>query len=165
MMIKKIVREESFVRFTLVRQGDAEAEVEITEKHKEAPLASFDETLSQLSDVLSDVMELPMGEWCDPVQVYGVAISTTDGGTRSVQLLFRRAFLPTEKVHPMKSPFFRIDHPKDGEAGERECTESSAVQVAQFLNEAERYINGDRQQTLLPVKDSVEPIEGEDLEL
>lgn len=120
----------------------------------EAPLPELDAALAALKPVVCEVMGLQK-EYAIDMTVYRFQVSTTKHGTRAVQLRFKKAIETIGGgLHPMATPFFKIDAPADGESGKMEVKPKSAELVKTAIREAERYSNGERSQTLLNFDDA-----------
>jgi hypothetical protein len=146
---------------TLTTQGVEKLDV----TSHEAPLKSFDKAMQALKDVVANILETGQ-EWKKGVVITSVSISHTKAGTRSVSISFQKEISATEGDHPMDTPMFQIDDAEEGEDGQRrQCSKKHAEQVAEFLDEAESYVKGKRQQQLLPLDDGksegAEPTEGD----
>lgn len=135
------------VKFKIETQGHKALEEREVTAH-EAPLASFDEALEGLRTVARSIVELKDSKL---ITVYRMDISYTKHGTKSAQLYFVRVLQATEAKHPLKTPVFQFEDPAEGEQGKRQCTKAEAKAIELMLTEAERYINGERQQMLLPI--------------
>jgi hypothetical protein len=115
----------------------------------EAPLPELDEALAALKTVVCEVMGFQK-DYAVDMTIYRFQVSYTKNGTRAVQLRFKKAIETIGGgLHPMATPFFKIDEPGDGESGKMEVKPKSAELVKTAIREAERYSNGERSQTLL----------------
>ncbi len=113
----------------------------------DAPLESFDKALQALAPVVAKVMNCDP-DWTDKVEVISLAVTHTENGTRSAVVNFTKQLLAGTTVHPMKTPSFRIDD--DKKTGEkREVTPGHAERVVDMIKEAQKYVGGDRSQTVL----------------
>jgi hypothetical protein len=154
MKLLKVIRNESFVRFVrevTVTKGTEEKQ-DITAH--EAPLPAFDKALQALSDVAVNILELGQ-EYKKGVAVVSVSVSHTKAGTRSVSIAFVKTIDATGTEHKLDTPVFQIDDAGKGEEGgqRRQCSKKHAEMVAAFLDEAVKYANGKRAQTMLPLDD------------
>lgn len=125
---------------------------------KEEPLATLTKAWAQLPAIFCEIMELTETDakgktlypYATGLVITKMAIRRTKQGTRSVilhatkQLECRRDFL-----HVIVSPCVQIDPSSDGESGGVEIDKKLADKVAKAIHEAERYMTGDRSQTLL----------------
>jgi hypothetical protein len=125
---------------------------------KEAPLDSLTNAWAHLPSVFCEIMELTETDakgktkypYATGLTITKMSIRRTKQGTRSVifhatkQLECRRDFL-----HVITSPCVQIDKAADGESGAIEIDKKWADKVATAIHEAERYMGGDRSQTML----------------
>lgn len=121
---------------------------EVEEKSHEAPLPAFDRALQALAPVAAKALGCPP-DWREGINVTAIAVSYTEHGVRSAQILFTKPTLGGEALHPLKTPFFQIDDGKTADQGRRQCPPSHAEAVADFLKQAQRYAAGERSQQLL----------------
>lgn len=144
--IIEIVRDEKFVRFKYQTSDLA------SEKHSvefvEAPTPAFDEQLQSLARVAAGILEYGSQE---DLTVTSLTISRTSKGTKSATIEFYKPLQAVDAPHLMKTPQFRIDLPADGEQGVRQCIEGEAQSIYKMLEEAQKYLAGDRQQMILPL--------------
>ncbi len=168
--ILKVVRTDAFVQITRevsrtteqvaepkadAKAGDKPGTKQVTsfsqmrEKTHEAPLPAFDEALQALARVAGVVMGAG-SDWGDKgVEVTGIAMSYTEHGIRSAQILFTKSLLAGMSTHPMKTPVFQIDDGKSADQGKRQCAPKHTEAILDFLKEAQRYAAGERSQELL----------------
>lgn len=125
---------------------------------KEEPLDSLTKAWAQLPMIFCEIMELTETDakgktlypYASGLVITKMAIRRTKQGTRSVilhatkQLECRRDFL-----HLISSPCVQIDPSSDGESGGVEIDKKLADKVTKAIHESERYMAGDRSQTLL----------------
>jgi len=182
MKLLRIIRSESFVRFRREIHGHDERfndsanpgttkTVSGVEQHDitthEAPLKSFDDAMQAMSDAVCNILEVGQ-EYKKGMIITSMSISHTKHGTRSVAIAFKKALTATETNHSMVTPMFQIDNVLDGEEGRMQCTKLHAEQIAEFIEEAIRYAEGDRAQQMLPLDDGeseqAEPTEGDVLD-
>ncbi len=138
---------------------------------KEAPLKSLYVALNDLREPLVDLIPL-FRPFVDRFKINGVDVSYTKTGTRSVSIKWE---LPVDNVNTNLSGeklLFPIDDPVSGDEGKAyrpPLPKESNGKIAAFLDEAEKYIQGNRQQLRLPLAADdeleVEPAEGEQLAL
>lgn len=126
-----------------VEQGERK----LKETCPEAPLESMNHALKCLEDVVASVMELPLS-WLNTVTINGFRVSATPAGTRSMQILYTKGLL-IDKTIAQKTPLFQIDPPAEGEKEERAVATDEAVICVNAIVEAEKYIDGERQQMSL----------------
>ncbi len=129
---------------------------EMKEKTHEAPLPAFDAALQALGRVAGVVMGAGADWGGQGVEVTGVAMSYTEHGVRSAQVLFTKQLLGGASTHPMKTPVFQMDDGKSADQGKRQCAPKHAEAIADFLKEAQRYAAGERSQELLDFQDDEE---------
>lgn len=147
MKILKVVRDKTQIVFKQEVKGAMGIDTETRTTH-EAPLKTFDSALQKLTPVICYILGTGQ-QWGDEVLVKSIDLSYTAKGTRSVKIGFTRTLAATEKDHPMETPMFQFDAPADSEADARECHSKHAEAVDKFIDEAEKYIKGERQQMLL----------------
>ncbi len=113
---------------------------------KSEPLPEFHEAVAQLPTVFCSVMELDP-TWKEGLIIDKVSISRTKQGTRSVVLSGTKQLeCRSEFLHPVATPCVQIDHASDGESGAVAIPAPLAEAVARAIEEAERYMNGERAQ-------------------
>ena len=162
--ILKVERESDFVRYTIEAQGQLASENRKITCH-EAPLLDFDLCMKALAGVAINLMGLPES-WRVDMTVKSLTIRYTKSGTRKVVISWSQFFHRTSSTETEKTPEFFIEDGAEGEDFRRECDESDVETIMNFLHEAQRYINGERQQQLLPLPDPEEdPIEPSDGDL
>jgi hypothetical protein len=157
----KIVRDESFVQYRQEVQRTGTAEEQDVTTH-EAPLPSFDAALQALAPVACVV--LGMGpKYAEGVIVRSLSIGYTKAGTRSATISFTKKLDTPEVTHPLKTPAFRFDDSAEGESngGRREVANKQAELIELMIEQAEKYIAGERQQQILPLEAGAEPAEGQ----
>lgn len=152
--ILKVTRTATFVRIIReVKVHDGSEKHDVTAH--ETPLKKFDETMQDLCDVVANVMEFGQGYKKGMVIDY-VALTHTKAGTRSAVIGFSKHVDAVEHDHPMDTVSFQIDDAAKGEEGgsRRQCSKKHAEMVAEFIDEAEKYAKGKRQQQMLNFADS-----------
>ena len=113
---------------------------------KAEPLPEFHEAVAQLPTVFCSVMELDPS-WKNGLVIDKVSISRTKQGTRSVVLSGTKQLeCRSEFLHPVSSPCIQIDDSSDGESGAVAIPSALAEVVAKAIDQAERYMNGERAQ-------------------
>lgn len=183
--ILKVVRTDSFVEITqeVSRVSEQKAEPkpgakatdkptmkevtsfeELRAKTHEAPLPAFDEALQALGSVVGTIMGAGADWGQTGVEVTGVAMSYTEHGIRSAQILFTKSLLKGESTHPLKTPMFQIDDGKTTDQGKRQCAPKHAEAIVDFLKEAQRYALGERSQQLLDYETDEEEEEDDNIE-
>lgn len=122
---------------------------ERSDKSDAAPLQELAESLQALSHAVCFVMELDKSLHGQIIPHKVSVIRTKEAGTRSMQIGYTRMFseLGTDKTY--STPFFRIDKPDSGESGKVILEEEHLAAVAKFIDHAEGYIKGKRQQMTL----------------
>ncbi len=125
----------------------------------EAPTAHCQKSIQKLLDVVLSVMELPLhwggkhdeetGEIINPtVKIQGFTLSHTKLGTRSIQVTFRKGFR-CGKVESYKTPMVQIDDPAEGEDEPSALADGERSTCKAAIEEAIKYIGGNRQQMTL----------------
>lgn len=149
----KVTRTPTFVRIIReVKVHDGSEKHDVTSH--ETPLKKFDDAMQDLCDVVANIMEVGYGYKTGMV-IDSVSISHTKAGTRSVSIGFSKHIDAVESDHPMSTPVFQIDDAGKGEesAGRRQCAKKHAEMVSDFLDRAEDYAKGKRQQQMLNFAD------------
>lgn len=154
--ILKVTRAPTFVRIRRELKVEDGSRT-IDETSHEVPLKKFDTAMQSLADVVANIMELG-GDYKKGMEIDSVSVSHTKAGTRSVSIAFSKHIDAVEHVHPMDTVSFQIDDSAKGEEGgnRRQCSKKHAEMVAEFLDRAEDYANGKRQQQMLNFSDSKE---------
>lgn len=147
--LTKLLREEKKVTYGFQRPNEKGHTEEATMKAPEAPLPSFDKSIEALTPVVQKVMEFKSVAGLTP---FGISVSHTKHGTRSVVIHFNRTLQQTGRTYQDKTIAFRIDNPASDETGERECSAAEATLCIAAIDEALRYANGERSQQLLPLE-------------
>jgi len=164
--ILKVEREEDFVRYTIETKGHMAAEDRIVKCH-EAPLEDFDKCLQCLHQVVINIMEASAG-WSLDIKVRWIQIFWSKSGARKVTIGFKKYMHRTETWHSLKTQPFWIEDGDEDEDFTRQCFETDFDMVNNFLWEADKYIDGERQQQLLPLPDPeqapVEPADGDEMD-
>lgn len=152
MELQFITRGTKSIVFKVERPGQIEEETATITAH-EAPLESFNEAMNNLRTVIREMLELPE-KWVDTVMVKTLSISRTKAGTRSVSIAFARTG-KTGRTFTAPTPLFRIDSPEnEDEKIDPELSKKSIELVVIMINEAMRYVEGERAQALLPFEKS-----------
>lgn len=146
MKFKKISRTPKFIEYTVIVQGHQALE-ERDVKCKEMPLESLTKGLDALVPVAVKINELRDNK---AMNIIALEITETKNGTRSAKITYDRVLDATDQAMQFATPRFRIEDPSTGDEGRRECTPSHAKLIEVVIEEAIRYINGERQQGLLP---------------
>jgi len=164
MRLLKIVKTDKYIQSTVEQYGN-QSEDKITAETHEQPLPSFYEAFDALRDVLIEVFDVS-ATWAYKCEVNELSISYTEAETRSATLKFSRNYIGG-KSKDYSTVSFKIDNPQGNEQEEREITENAAELVENMIKEAVAYIQGNRQQALLPLEDRPKADEdrtdGEDL--
>lgn len=137
-------------------QPTQQGEEGISHECPEAPTVHCQNAVQKLLDVVLSVMELPLhwggkadnetGEIMNPtVKIQGFTVSHTKAGTRSIQITFRKAFR-CGKVESYKTPLVQIDDPAEGEDEKSALADGEAATCNAAIEEAIKYIGGNRQQ-------------------
>lgn len=162
--LTKITRDDKFVEYKHEAIGPKGSAEESAVKSPDIPLKSFDTALQKLNETVGRVLGLP-AKWASECTVTAVAFSYTKRGTRSAQIWFRRELKSTTREHRMSTPVFQFDKAAEGEDGRPECNDDDAKAIKKVIRETERYIDGERQQGLLPLEDPAsEPQGGQEQE-
>lgn len=145
MKLLRITRDAKKVKFTIETQGHL-AVKEMTETCHEAPLESFDTALQALAPIASEWAELRNDS---TVEVHTLALDYTKHGTRSVRLFFTRELSVTGKKYKLKAPPVQIDEPATDEKTAKQADKADVKAVQAMIDEAIKYIEGERQQMIL----------------
>lgn len=164
MKIIKVTRDDAFVRIVYTTDSATNPQRFDITTH-EAPVPEFDKAFQKLSSIAANISELADDAG---VTVKNFAIDRTKYGTKSCTIAFTKELDATHTAHAMDTPQFRIDPPADSEQGARECSPAQAKQIYAMIELAEKYVDGDRSQQLLPFPnakkdDEDEPEAGADL--
>lgn len=152
MELQFITRGTKSIVFKVERPGQIEEETATITAH-EAPLESFNEAMNNLRTVVREMLELPE-KWVETVLIKTLSISRTKAGTRSVSIAFSRTG-KTGRTFAAPTPLFRIDSPEnEDERIDPELSKKSIELVVIMINEAMRYVAGERAQALLPFEQS-----------
>lgn len=152
--ILKIVRTEEFVQIKHQVGGKLATEDRDITFH-ECPLKSFDDALQALASICGNWLGAGTG-YGDDVTVRSVSFSFTKAGTRSATIGFRKPLSITDAPLLMSTPCVQIDEPSGNEDSPREAAKKQAEAIYKLVEEAERYIAGDRQQLILPLATTAE---------
>lgn len=146
MKVKGYTRKTKEVVYRIERKGEqANEEVKVT--CKEAPLAELDEAMEAFGKVIQGWMDAG-SKWKDTVHPVAVDVSYRKDDTRTVRFQFHRKFAVNEQEESYWTPWVQID---DSDEDRKDCTAAEERQVNALLGLVEAYINGDRQQQLLPL--------------
>jgi len=160
MKLNKLIRNDKQITFIIEEANEAGHLEESDVTAPEAPHPEMDMALAKLAPVVKRIMEYNTVAGIDP---YGISLSYTKRGTRAAVIYYQRAIGVTGKSYKFSSVSFKIDDPSDDEGGQRECTEEESKAVIRVMEEGIRYAGGERQQTLLQLKDvNAEPKGGKD---
>lgn len=160
MKLLKIQREKDYIRYKVEQKGHmANEEKEITSH--EAPLDSFDEAMEHLADAAMEMMELPPS-WLGYMDVKWMELTYSKSGTRQAQIGFSKYYIRVEASKTEKTPKFYIEDGQGEEEHKREAPDKVVELVINMIYEAEKYINGERKQQLLPLPEGGEPVEPAD---
>ncbi|MDB6080163.1 MAG: hypothetical protein JWO82_3910 [Akkermansiaceae bacterium] len=144
---RKVIK--SHVVFNPGSEDPAAPQSETSTSTAEKPLPECYEAFGALRPVACEVMGWAKS-YVEGLDITKLSLTVTKNGTRAVSLGLQKA-LDTigGHLHPMATPFFKIDPPGDGESGKLEVSPKSAELVKTALREAERYIEGERSQQIL----------------
>lgn len=159
MELNKFIRDRKNVRFKITMNADSD-DVDVDGEERsiiahEKPLPALDKSLSALRIYFAVSLEIPEPEtYAETVQVYGIAITRTKAGTRSIILLAKKE-LSTRRssLLKMQSPLLQIDKAQEGESGEIEIEPKYLKLVVKLIAEAEKYAQGERAQGRLDLDD------------
>jgi len=116
---------------------------------KEEPLATLSKAWNALPAVFCEILELD-ASYTEGLTITKMAIRRTKQGTRSVILhATKQLECRSEFLHTMSTPCVQIDKAADGESGAVEIEKKLAAAVTKAIHEAERYMAGERSQTML----------------
>jgi hypothetical protein len=116
---------------------------------KEEPLPSLTKAWNALPAVFCEILELD-ASYTAGLTITKMAIRRTKQGTRSVILhATKQLECRSEFLHTMSTPCVQIDKAADGESGAVEIDKKLAAAVQKAILESEKYMQGERSQTLL----------------
>jgi len=116
---------------------------------KEEPLPSLTKAWAALPAVFCEIMELPK-EYTEGLTITRMAIRRTKQGTRSVILhATKQLECRSEFLHEISCPCVQVDKAADGESGAVQLEKKLCTAILKAIHESERYLSGDRSQTLL----------------
>jgi hypothetical protein len=121
---------------------------------REEPLASLTKAWNALPGVFCEIMELD-NSYTEGLTITKLSIRRTKQGTRSVILeATKQLECRSEFLHTMSTPCVQIDKAADGESGAVQLEKKLCDKVHKAIHEAERYMEGERSQTLLNFDDA-----------
>lgn len=116
---------------------------------KEEPLPTLTKAWNALPAVFCEILELD-ASYTEGLVITKLAIRRTKQGTRSVILhATKQLECRSEFLHTMSTPCVQVDKAADGESGAVEIEKKLADKVHKAIHESERYMAGERSQTLL----------------
>jgi hypothetical protein len=116
---------------------------------KEEPLPTLTKAWNALPSVFCEIMELPK-EYVEGLTITRLAIRRTKQGTRSVILhASKQLECRSEFLHELSAPCVQVDKAADGESGAVQIEKKLCEKITKTIHEAERYMSGDRSQSLL----------------
>jgi hypothetical protein len=116
---------------------------------KEEPLPTLTKAWNALPAVFCEILELD-ASYTEGLVITKLAIRRTKQGTRSVILhATKQLECRSEFLHTMSTPCVQVDKAADGESGAVEIEKKLADKVHKAIYESERYMGGERSQTLL----------------
>jgi hypothetical protein len=141
------------ITFDIVLNPDADDDINAQESRKvsarEAPLDDLTKAFGALPKVVCEIMGFP-SDYAAEMTVDRISVSYTKHGTRAVQLRGKKSLNTIGgELHPILTPFVKIDKPGDGESGEVQIGKDAVKRVCRALLEAERYAKGERSQKIL----------------
>ena len=162
MKIMQIVRTDEFVRIKHQVGTKIASETRDVTYH-EAPLKAFDDALQALAPICGNWVGAG-ADYGSDVTVRSVTLSFTKSGTKSATIAFKKPLDINDAGLLMSTPCVQIDEPYANEDTRRECHKKQAEAIYKLLGHAEDYVNGDRQQMVLPLpKEKEEPEDGDAL--
>jgi len=149
MELKSIKTNKKNIVYTAVYNVGSD-NVEATEERKvichELPKDSLGEALQNLNSTVIEVMGF-VKDYREGMVVDGFSLSHTKNGTRSMEISFTKQLDNIGgKPHKLKTPFFRIDDPADGENGSVNIEAANVKACKHAIHEAKSYAKGDRSQ-------------------
>lgn len=158
MKIVKVTRDDEHVRVMWITSDLAAETHDVS--WQEAPTPEFDKAFQALTAVAANILELED----ENMIVHELAIHRTKHGTKSAVISFRKALSAVDQAHKMSTPQFRFDEPNPSEQGIRQCSPKQAAAIERVMELAQKYAEGERSQTLLPlVTEAAEPEDGDAL--
>ena len=125
---------------------------------KEEPLPEFTAAISDLRTVYCSIMEEDPS-WKEGLMIDKISIRRTKQGTRSVILSGTKQLeCRVDFLHPVCAPCVQIDPATDGESGAVTIPAPLADAIKKAIHEAERYMKGERSQTVLDFKEASDGI-------
>lgn len=116
---------------------------------KEEPLPTLKKAWNALPAVFCEVMELD-SSYTEGLTITRMAIRRTKQGTRSVILhASKQLECRSEFLHEISAPCVQVDKAADGESGAVQIEKKLCAAITKAIHEAERYMAGERSQSLL----------------
>ena len=116
---------------------------------KEEPLPTLKKSWEALPAVFCEIMELPK-DYVQGLVITRMAIRRTKQGTRSVILhATKQLECRSEFLHELSAPCVQVDKAADGESGAVQLEKKLCAAITKAIHEAERYMSGERSQTML----------------
>ena len=171
MRLKNIVRHTNKIEFQTEKiSSDGGKEAKKTTA-KEAPLKSFNDSMDELSIVVQRINNFT-DEQMELVKILGIDVAYMKNGGRAVSIRWEKVTEINGVQHILtnKKYTFHIDREEDADGNKKGrllLDDQSNKIVHTFLNEADKYVKGDRQQQRLPLPDeeaNIEPTEGEQVQ-
>lgn len=135
--IRKMRRSAKKLSFTYLN-----GEEEHSASYKDNPLPSFGPALDALAPLVCELCELPL-DYKDGLTVSGLTIAES-GKVECVTIVAKKEIAGNSRPFNIATPLIPIDQPEDGEGSH--LTIAQAILVETALEEARKYISGERSQ-------------------
>ncbi len=149
--LKKFIRNDDEVEYDYDEDGIL-ARDGVNKKSHEAPIQDLDTLIYNTRNIAAKVMDLSEA-WFGPetVTMRGVSFSKN----MACQIHFDKKYPLTDTMRREKTPafYFRDQEDEHSKVPERQISPAMAEAIEELIVLARKYIGGERQQLLLPLKD------------
>ena len=150
--IRKIRRSSKKLSFTYLN-----GEEEHAAAYKDNPLPSFGPSLDALAPLVCELCELPK-DYKDGLTVSGLTLCES-GKVECVTIVAKKEIAGNSRPFNIATPLIPIDQPEEGEGSH--LTIAQAILVETALEEARKYIRGERSQGQMKLTPEAEETEVE----
>lgn len=150
--IRKIRRSSKKLSFTYLN-----GEEEHAAAYKDNPLPSFGPSLDALAPLVCELCELPK-DYKDGLTVSGLTLCES-GKVECVTIVAKKEIAGNSRPFNIATPLIPIDQPEEGEGSH--LTIAQAILVETALEEARKYIRGERSQGQMKLSPEAEETEVE----
>jgi hypothetical protein len=140
-----------------IAYSQGESDVVITER--ENPLPSFNKAFDALAPLVANICHLPADYTKKDFRVVGFKL-TEGHGSRQVSIIGRRDLKDAAKEFVLVTPFRMIDKPSEEGAVGDVLTPKFVELVEEAIEEAKKYVKGERAQGLLAFDEDDESDDG-----